>query len=158
MVVVESSDMKRVLALVSKWISIHLDQASHALSTLKTTNRDTSVVTLEQYTSNISRLITNFILASLRVDTVDVLSAWSIASVMESSPAVGVYSGYISITLLKDSLKSSHLLLMRRFREYSLVEGSLAKDTLLLVNFIATVHQEAQVLSMSLRSSLVEVL
>jgi len=104
MVVVESSDVERVLALISEGVGVHLDQASHVLSTFKTAYGDTCVVSLEQNTSDISRLITYFILSSLRVDTVNVLSAWSVASMMESSPAVGVDRGYISIAFLQNSL------------------------------------------------------
>jgi len=47
---------------------------------------------------------------------------------------------------------------MGSFREDGFMQGSFTKDTLLLVNFVTAVHQEAQVLGMSLRSSLVEVL
>lgn len=150
--------MERVLALVSKGVGVHLDQASHTLSILKTTNGDTRVVTLEQYSCDISRLVTYFILSSLWVNTVDVLSRRSVASMMQGSPAVGVDSGHISITLLKNSLESRHLFLVGSFREDSFMQWSFTEDALLLVNFVATVHQEAQVLSMSLRSSLVEVL
>ena len=67
-----------------------------------------------------------------RVDVADV------GSVVEGGPAVGVNVVDVGVAVLNDSFEGVWLGILKR--ENSLVDGSLSKDGLTIINLAATVH------------------